>query len=65
MAIASDPQSRPMTRAEFETLVRRGVLDVARVELLYGRLVSRSPRAEPHSYSVSQLMTLLVRALGA
>jgi hypothetical protein len=53
-----------MTRAEYEALVRRGALEDARVELLYGRLVSMSPRGEPHTYSVSQLMTLLVRALG-
>ena len=44
--------------------MHRGALDDARVELLYGRLVSMSPQGGPHSYSVSQLMTLLVRALG-
>jgi Uma2 family endonuclease len=54
----------PLTRVEYEALVRRGVLDAAHVELLYGRIVSMSPQGEPHSYSVSQLMTLLVRALG-
>jgi Uma2 family endonuclease len=58
------PNRGPMTRAEYEALVRRGALEDARVELLYGRLVSRSPQGEPHTYSVSQLMTLLVRALG-
>jgi Uma2 family endonuclease len=58
------PNRGPMTRAEYEVLVRRGALEDARVELLYGRLVSMSPQGEPHTYSVSQLMTLLVRALG-
>jgi Uma2 family endonuclease len=53
----------PLTRVEYEALVRRGVLDTAHVELLYGRIVSMSPEGEPHSYSVSQLLTLLVRAL--
>ncbi len=53
-----------MTRAEYEALARRGALEDARVELLYGRLVSMSPQGEPHTYSVGQLMTLLVRALG-
>jgi Uma2 family endonuclease len=65
MALAHhQPDRGPMTRAEYEGLVRRGALDDARVELLYGRLVSMSPQGEPHTYSVSQLMTLLVRALG-
>src|SRR5580658_5885768 len=58
------PDRGPMTRAEYEGLVRRGALDDARVELLYGRLISMLPQGEPHTYSVSQLMTLLVRALG-
>jgi hypothetical protein len=43
-----------MTRDEYEALVRRGALDDARVELLYGRLISSSPQGEPHAYSVSQ-----------
>jgi Uma2 family endonuclease len=59
-----EPNRGPMTRAEYEALGRRGALEDARVELLYGRLVSMSPQGEPHTYSVSQLMTLLVRALG-
>jgi hypothetical protein len=58
------PNPGPLTRAEYDQLVLRGAFDDARVELLYGRLVSVSPRGESHSYSVSQLMTLLVRALG-
>jgi Uma2 family endonuclease len=65
MVVALQQPSRgPMTRAEYEELARRGALEDARVELLYGRLVSMSPQGEPHTYSVSQLMTLLVRALG-
>jgi Uma2 family endonuclease len=65
MAVAyEDSKLGPLTRAEYEALVRRGALDDAHVELLYGRLVSMSPQGEPHTYSVSQLMTLLVRALG-
>jgi Uma2 family endonuclease len=62
MAVAY--QQALLTRTEYEGLVRRGVLDDARVELLYGRLVSMSPQGAPHTFSVSQLMTLLVRALG-
>jgi Uma2 family endonuclease len=52
-----------MTRSEYETLVRRGVLDDARVELLYGRLVSMSPIGGPHVYSVRHLSQILVKAL--
>jgi Uma2 family endonuclease len=63
-AVASDQNQSPITRAEYESLVRRGALDDARVELLYGRIVSMSPQGEPHTYGVSQLMTLLVHALG-
>jgi Uma2 family endonuclease len=65
MIVAHEQPNRgPMTRAEYEALVRRGALEDARVELLYGRLVSMSPQGEPHTYCVTQLMTLLVRALG-
>jgi hypothetical protein len=36
-----EPQSRgPLTRTEYEGLVRRGVLEEAHVELLYGRVVT-------------------------
>ncbi len=55
MAVAYvSPEPGPLTRAEYEALVRRGVLDDAHVELLYGRLVSMSPQGEPHTYSVSR-----------
>ncbi|MBV9947946.1 MAG: Uma2 family endonuclease, partial [Myxococcales bacterium] len=66
MALATAlPASQPgrMTRAEFESLVRRGVLDDAHVELLYGRLVSMSPIGGPHVYSVRHLNEALVGAL--
>jgi Uma2 family endonuclease len=52
-----------LTRAEYEALVDRGVLEDARVELLYGRIVSMSPIGDAHAYSVSELMKLLVRRL--
>ena len=44
-----------MTRAEYDELVRRGALDDARVELLYGRIVSMSPIGKEHRYSVTKL----------
>jgi hypothetical protein len=46
MAVAYD--SPPLTRAEYEQLVRRGVFDSAHVELLYGRIVNMSPIDGPH-----------------
>jgi Uma2 family endonuclease len=45
----------PLSRREFDELTRRGVLDDARVELLYGRVVSMSPQGGAHSYGVTEL----------
>jgi Uma2 family endonuclease len=65
MALAVDHPSRaPITRAEYDDLVRRGALEEARVELLHGRIVSMSPIGTAHVYSVTQLGRLLVEALG-
>ena len=64
MAVAYDPQRVPITRAEYDDLVRRGALDDARVELLYGRLVSMRPQGELHTYSVTRLARMLILALG-
>jgi len=54
----------PLTRAEYEALVRRGALDDARVELLYGRIVTMSPQGEPHSYCLTELSRELILAIG-
>jgi len=54
----------PLSRAEYETLVRRGALDGARAELLHGRIVTMSPQGEIHSYCVTELGRLLVPAIG-
>jgi Uma2 family endonuclease len=54
----------PLTRAEYEELVRRGALEDAHVELLYGRVVSMSPIGGPHRYSVRHLARILLTALG-
>jgi Uma2 family endonuclease len=63
MAVAYQHKSRLLTRAEYEALVKRGVLEDARVELLYGRLVSMSPIGGPHVYGVTRLSKLLIQAL--
>jgi Uma2 family endonuclease len=57
-------RERLLTRAEYEDLVRRGVFDDAKVELLYGRVVSMSPQGDPHRISVRRLARILIRALG-
>lgn len=64
MAVAFDPDRVPLTRAEYEKLVRSGALDDAKVELLNGRIVSMSPQGERHAYSVTRLGKLLIQALG-
>jgi Uma2 family endonuclease len=53
----------PITRVEYERLARRGALEDARVELLYGRIVSKSPIGGAHRYSVRHLARILVVAL--
>ena len=47
MATLSSPSGHaaPLTRAEYEELVRRGVFEDSRVELLYGRVSPMSPSA--------------------
>jgi Uma2 family endonuclease len=65
MAVAYESKHRvPLTRVEYEELVRRGAFEDARVELLYGRVVSMSPQGGPHTYSVTRLARLLIEALG-
>jgi Uma2 family endonuclease len=54
----------PLSRREFDELTRRGALDDARVELLYGRVVSMSPQGGPHSYGVTELARALIPAVG-
>src|SRR5258708_2409136 len=46
------PVECPLTRAEYDDLVRRGVLDEANVELLHGRIVSMSPHGKGHRIGV-------------
>jgi len=55
----------PLSRREFDELTRRGVLDDARVELIYGRVVSMSPQGASHSYGVTELARMLILAVGS
>jgi hypothetical protein len=64
MSVAYERKRGLLTRTEYEELVRRGVLEDARVELLYGRMVSTSPVGGAHVYGVAHLSKLLIQALG-
>jgi Uma2 family endonuclease len=64
MAVAHDTHRAPIRRAEYDDLVSRGAFDDARVELLYGRIVSMSPIGKPHAYSVDTLVKRLIDSLG-
>jgi Uma2 family endonuclease len=65
MVLGQTDEAKPaLTRAEYDELVRRGALVDAHVQLIDGRIVSRSPQGGPHRYSVHRLAKALVRALG-
>jgi Uma2 family endonuclease len=64
VSLQSPGTSAPLSRREFDALTRRGALDDAKVELLYGRLVSMSPQGGPHRYSVTKLAQTLMVAIG-
>ena len=63
MSLAHEPNPWPLSRAEYDELVQRGVFDDARVELLYGHVVAMSPLGKPHAYSVTSLVELLIQLL--
>jgi Uma2 family endonuclease len=63
MAARATEVNVPITRGEYEELVRRGALEEAHVELLYGHIVSMSPIGGPHRYSVRHLARILTVAL--
>ncbi len=62
--MAAPARRVPITRDEYEELVRRGVFEDAHVELLYGRVVSMSPIGGPHRYGVRHLARILMASLG-
>ena len=55
---------RPLSRAEYDGLVERGVFGDERIELLYGLLVEMSPQNPAHAQVIRQLTKLLQIALG-
>lgn len=54
---------RPLRRIEYDSLVERGLLADARVELLRGALVHMTPQGPLHADVVARLASGLVRAL--
>lgn len=55
---------RPLRRREYDQLVRLGVFEGERVELLYGRIVEMSPAGTGHSYALRRLNALITPTLG-
>lgn len=56
---------RPMTREQYEILVRAGAYEDQPVELLEGVVVDVAPQGEPHSNRIGRLNTRLTIKLGA
>ena len=56
---------RPLKRVEYDQLVKLGVFEDERVELLYGTLVAMSPQDPQHTSPIGRLTMLLVPALAA
>lgn len=54
---------RPLRRIEFDELVKAGLFEDERVELLYGSLVRMSPAKPAHDAVIQRLTRLFVRAL--
>jgi Uma2 family endonuclease len=54
---------RPLKRVEYDQLVKMGVFENERVELLYGTLVAMSPQDPQHTSPIGRLTMLLAPAL--
>lgn len=54
----------PLTRAEYDRLVERGVFEDERIELLRGELVQMSPQGPLHAHVATCLGHILFKALG-
>lgn len=55
---------RPLKRVEYEQLIKAGVFDDERVELLYGQLVAMSPQSELHRMTTALITRYLNLQLG-
>lgn len=54
---------RPLKRVEYDELIRLGMLEDEKVELLHGTIVQMSPIYPDHSSAITQLNMLLAPAL--
>jgi len=63
MATSAAEVIRPLRRVEYDQLVKLGVFQDERIELLDGALVAMSPIGPPHHGAVQKLTRLLVLAL--
>jgi Uma2 family endonuclease len=61
--VAGSPLRR-FTRAEYDRLVKLGLFEDEKIELLYGLLVEMSPHGPPHINAIRKLTKLLILALG-
>ena len=55
---------RPLRRVEYEEMVRLGMFEGERVELLYGTIVQMSPHGPPYDATVGEIDERLKAALG-
>ena len=55
---------RPLRRAEYDRLVRVGVFEDERIELLRGALVEMTPQGAPHADCAALLARMLILGLG-
>jgi Uma2 family endonuclease len=63
LALLDPERPRPLKRVEYDEMVRLGMFDEERVELLHGTIVQMSPGYPHHADPVAQLTTLLVPPL--
>jgi Uma2 family endonuclease len=63
MATSAVEVIRPLRRVEYDQLVKLGVFEDERIELLDGVMVAMSPIGPPHCATVTRLTELLVLAL--
>lgn len=55
-----DEHVRPLRRAEYDRMVRMGLFEGERVELLRGRVVRMAPQYAPHAGAIELLTEILV-----
>lgn len=62
-ALLAPELPRKISRETYDRMVALGLLDDARVELLYGSIIELSPNDPPHASPIDELTAILVPAL--